>query len=99
MLQLRLFLLALATLALAACSSPDPGPLTGTWQSNIGTTIEFRKGETVADGATRKASFKVSGNTVTVTHTAGATKGNSVTYTLVDADNATSPNLTIKRLK
>jgi hypothetical protein len=96
--QLRLLLLAAAVFILAACSrqSSDPGPLAGTWKSSIGTTVEFRKGESVADGTAKSVSYLVNGNEVKVIHKEGSS---SATFTLIDPDTAQSDNITLKREK
>lgn len=99
MLIKRLILLAIATLMIAACSGKDPGPLAGTWQSSIGTTIQFRTGEAVADGIVSKVSYKISGNSVKVVHTYGPTKGSTARYIIIDADTAKTDYITIKRVK
>ncbi len=95
----RIGLLTLLALMLAACSGNDPGPLAGTWKSSLGTTIQFREGETVADGMVHKVSYKVSGDTVQVIRTEESAKGSSATYTMIDANNAKTPYLTIKRIQ
>ena len=99
MLKKRLVVLALGTALLSACSGKDPGPLAGTWNSSIGTTIQFRPGETEAAGIVTKVSYKMSGNDVKVVHKDGATKGNTAVYTIVDADTAKTGYLTIRRVK
>jgi len=99
MLKKKLAALALSALLLSACSGKDPGPLEGTWKTSIGTTIQFSPGETNADGIVSKVSYKVSGNEVTVVHTAGPTKGNTARFTIVDADTAKTDYMTMHRLK
>ena len=99
MLKKRLTVLALSTLILAGCAGKDPGPLAGTWNTDIGTTIQFRSGETEADGIVTKVTYKISGKDVKIVHKAGTTKGSSALYTIIDADTAKTPYLTIHRVK
>ena len=99
MLKKRLVALALGTTLLSACAGNDPGPLAGTWNTDIGTTIQFRSGETEADGIVTKVTYKISGKDVKVVHKAGLTKGSSALYTIIDADTAKTPYLTIHRVK
>ncbi len=99
MLRKRLAVLALGTVLLSACSGKDPGPLAGTWNTDIGTTIQFRPGETEAAGIVTKVTYKISGKDVKVVHKTGITKGSSAVYTIIDADTAKTPYLTIHRVK
>lgn len=92
--------LTLIALALVACSSDSPGALEGTWTVTepFPVTVTFRDGEMEAMGSTRKVSYKAVGNEVLVTYKEGAKKGDTYTYTVIDANTIRSDTGTFHRV-
>jgi hypothetical protein len=98
---LRNALICVGAFTLVACAGDSPGPLEGTWTAAepMPITVSFRSGEVEAMGATRKASYRVSGNDVLVTYLEGANKGTTFRYTVIDADTIRSESGTFRRVR
>lgn len=96
----RALVLPLAV-ALAGCTSGDPGRLGGTWlmTSPLKMKIQFRQGEVESLGIIEKVSYESKGNDVIVTYESGLMKGNAVRYTLLGRDVARSELGEIRRIK
>lgn len=62
-------------------------------------TITFRPGETEAMGIIEHVNYKTEGNSVVVTYKDGLMKGASMKYLIVDRNTATSPMLTLHRVR
>jgi|GEM_PF-1212211 len=88
----RLPILALMLVSLVGCFDAGPGPLKGTWKSTgeFPMVVVFRNGETEALGIIEHVSFEQKGRDVIVTYKDGLMKGNSVRFTVVDANTLTS---------
>ena len=95
----RNLLLALAVLALSACSGNGPGTLEGTWTATkpFPVTVTFRADEMQSMGTTKKVSYENKGDEVLVTYLEGANKGRSFRYTVVDDNTIRSDSGTFHR--
>jgi len=96
----RALTITLTALALAACSTENPGALKGTWMVTepFPVTVTFRAGEIETMGTTKKISYKHEGNTVLVTYKEGANKGSTFRYALIDANTMRSDSGTFHRV-
>lgn len=86
---------------LTACSSSDPGPLTGKWQltGQVDMIISFRPGETEAKGVIEKVRYQTEGKDVLVTYLEGMAKGMTMRYTLIDDQTAITNLGTLKKIQ
>lgn len=97
---LRLTIVSLLMVLLAACSKNSPGPLEGKWQLTglLPVKIEFRSGETESMGMIEPVTYEKKGDSVLVTYEAGLLKGTTLRYVVID-DNTLQTELgTLKRI-
>ena len=95
----RRLLPIIAVLALAGCTTSNPGALEGSWTATepFPVNVTFRDGEMEAMGKTRKVSYKASGDEVHVTYLDGANKDRTFIYTVIDANTLRSDTGTFRR--
>jgi hypothetical protein len=98
---IKTILLFALTIALAACTNNDPGPLAGSWKMNgpVPMTAHFRKGESEAMGMIEKVSYEIKGNQVIVTSESGPMKGLAARYTITGPNTVHSEFGTLTRVK
>ena len=84
----NLLWILLVSLALAACSKKDPGPLEGTWRMSdpFPMTVTFSRGRAEAMGMIEEVTYEIDGKDVIVTWKTGISAGTAMRYTIVSPE-------------
>lgn len=97
--MVRFLVLAVLTIALAACGNSSPGELAGTWvTSPISMKATFRDGETETMGVIERVTYKRDGSSVIVNYQDGLMKGSSVRFEMVNPTTAKAMGMTYMKV-